>query len=145
MPRRRPCTASYNAMISGYLRNGKFYLARDLFEKMPQRNLFHGMLSFVQNGRIEGPCQLFKSKPEWDLISWNCLMGGYVKKMMLGDARQLFVPMPVITGYTQNGDMSEAKQKDCLRSLQFGMCSHGLQWYLPEISYNAMVIGFGGF
>lgn len=53
-------------MMSGYLSNGKFDLARDVFEKMPER----------------------------DLVSWNVMLSGYVRNRKLSAARALFDQMP---------------------------------------------------
>ena len=50
---------------------------------------------YDQNGRLEEARRLFESKVDWELISWNCVMGRYVKRKMLGDARRLFDHMLV--------------------------------------------------
>ncbi|KAJ6387310.1 hypothetical protein OIU78_017098 [Salix suchowensis] len=54
---------------------------------MPLKNgiSWNGLLAaYVQNGRIEDAKSLFESKMDWMLVSWNCLMGGFVRKRSVG-------------------------------------------------------------
>ncbi|OIV89728.1 hypothetical protein TanjilG_03601 [Lupinus angustifolius] len=79
---------------------------------------WNGLLAaYVQNGRVEEGRQLFESKLDWDLISWNCLMGGFVNQKRL--ARRLFEESPsrddftwasMVSGYVQNGMLDEARR-----------------------------------
>ncbi|KAK8934751.1 Pentatricopeptide repeat-containing protein [Platanthera zijinensis] len=101
-------------MISGYARHGEVALARKLFDEMPLR----------------------------DVISWNCMLSGYVMSYDLGElmeARRLFDQMPardviswntMISGYTRNGKMVEAMQ------LFGGMPERNV------ISWNTVLTGF---
>lgn len=48
--------ACWNAMITGYVKNGRLSEARKLFDRMPVRNLvsWNSMLSgYTQNGEME--------------------------------------------------------------------------------------------
>ncbi|KAK3032116.1 hypothetical protein RJ639_037420 [Escallonia herrerae] len=100
----------WNVAITNHMRNGQCESAMRLFNSMPP---------YVHNGRIEDAQRLFESKADWDVVSWNCLMGGYLKKRRLVDARQVFDRMPLrdevswntmISGYAQISELSEAKR-----------------------------------
>lgn len=59
--------------------------ARKVFDMIPKecRNsiTWNEIVSvYVQNGRVDEARSLFEANNEdnWDVISWNCLMGGYM-------------------------------------------------------------------
>jgi len=76
-------------------------------------------LRMFRMGGIEEARKLFESKDNWPLVSWNCLLGGYLRKKMLAEAKVLFHKMPVkdqvswntiISCYAQNDDLEEARK-----------------------------------
>ncbi|GJZ35140.1 pentatricopeptide repeat-containing protein [Tanacetum coccineum] len=115
---------SWNAMLSGYAQSGFVEEVRRVFDMIPDecRNSItrNGTLSaYVQNARVDEARGLFEANRDWDVISWNCLMGGYVRKRKVGDARVLFDRMvkrdevswnTMISGYAQSEDMCEARK-----------------------------------
>ncbi|WCJ42056.1 Pentatricopeptide repeat-containing protein At4g02750 [Euphorbia peplus] len=120
MPRRS--IVSYNAMISGYLMNGKFDCAREMFDKMPERDLvsWNVMLSgYVRNRDLAGARLLFEEMPKRDVVSWNAMLSGYAQGGFVVEAREIFDRMPVrnsiswnglLAAYVQNGKMEDARK-----------------------------------
>ncbi|KAG5014831.1 hypothetical protein JHK85_020967 [Glycine max] len=112
---------SWNAMLSGYVWSGHVDEARDVFDRMP-----HKSQEFRPSPGMGYLQHMFRVGDSRRLVAYlspnqtgNCLMGGYVKTNMLGDAKQLFDQMPVrdviswntmISGYEQDRDLSQARR-----------------------------------
>lgn len=140
MPRRS--SVSYNAMISGYLRNGKFNHARELFEIMPERDLFSWnvmLTGYVRNRRLGYARELFDLMPEKDVVSWNAMLSGYAQNGYVDEARNIFDRMPdknsiswngLLAAYVHNGRLHDACQLFKSKS----------DWDL--ISWNCLMGGF---
>ncbi|KAH1236121.1 Pentatricopeptide repeat-containing protein [Glycine max] len=131
---------SWNAMLSGYVWSGHVDEARDVFDRMP-----HKSQEFRPSPGMGYLQHMFRVGDSRRLVAYlspnqtgNCLMGGYVKTNMLGDAKQLFDQMPVrdviswntmISGYEQDRDLSQARR-----------------WFEEspkrEMSYNVMIPGY---
>ncbi|PWA61833.1 pentatricopeptide repeat-containing protein [Artemisia annua] len=126
---------SWILMITGCVRNGNLAAARKLFDQMPSKDAvsWNAMLSgYAQsgcveearkNGRVDEARRLFEANNEdnWDVIWWNCLMGGYEEEESgdLCEARKLFDESPVrdvytwtamASGYVQNGMEDEPRR-----------------------------------
>eukprot|EP01018_Ginkgo_biloba_P025377 Gb_18462 [translate_table: standard] len=138
----RGTVVTWNSMITKYAQNGRVEDARQLFDKMPERNVvsWNSMIAgYVQNGRVEDARQVFDSMPERDVVSWNGMIAGYVQNGRMNEGRQLFDKMPVrnvvswttmISGCAQNGRTEDARQL-------FDKMPEPNIW-----SWNAMIAGY---
>ena len=66
-------------MISGYVDNGKFDEARDLYERMPNKNVvaMTAMITgYFKEGRVEDARVLFDGIRYKDLVCWNAMITG---------------------------------------------------------------------
>lgn len=109
-------------MVAGLARNGRVDEARQVFERMPERNVvsWNAMINgYAKNMRIGEAFYLFERMPEKDLPSWNTMITGFIQNGNLSMAKKLFNEMPaknvvswttMITGYVQ-GEESEAALK----------------------------------
>eukprot|EP01018_Ginkgo_biloba_P016364 Gb_15262 [translate_table: standard] len=133
---------SWNAMITRYAKSKRIEDARQLFDRMPERNVitWTAMIAgYAQDGRIENARQLFDKMPERDVISWNAIVAGYAQNGRIDDARSLFDKMPVrnvaswnamVTGYVQNGRIENARQLFDKMSIR------------NVVSWTAMITGY---
>nr|AKH05182.1 chlororespiratory reduction 4 [Goodyera fumata] len=112
---------TWNTMICCYAASlGGINHARELFDRMPQRDLISWNLiidAYAKLGRMENAAALFKIMPAKDVISWTNLIAGYMEAGEVGLARQLFDEMPerdlitwnvMISGYVKNGSFAQA-------------------------------------
>ncbi|KAH6833296.1 Pentatricopeptide repeat superfamily protein [Perilla frutescens var. hirtella] len=121
MPSEMKNLVSWNTMISGYLKleNG-FECAKDLFDKMPERDLVSWNLLIdccAKNGKMEIARDLFDRMSKRDVVSWASMVDGYAKLGDVGAARIYFDAMPrrdvvscnaMMAGYVSNGCYQEA-------------------------------------
>ncbi|KAJ4950461.1 hypothetical protein NE237_027293 [Protea cynaroides] len=117
-------SVSWNSMIDGYGKNGSTDFAAELFDKMPKED--KNVISW--NSMIRGYAQskdglemawvLFNQMPKRDLISWNSIIDGLVKRGKLKAARELFDRMPtrdkvswviMIDGFAKFGSVDTAR------------------------------------
>ncbi|KAK6284690.1 hypothetical protein POUND7_003642 [Theobroma cacao] len=147
----RSCT-TWNAMISAYMRFGNLALARELFDKMPVRNVvsWNSMIAgFAQNGQPAMAIQLFKEmiattnlKPdEVTMVSVISVcgqlgaleMGNWVVNFIVENQIKLSISgyNTLIFMYSKCGSMKDAERifQEMKRR--------------DTISYNALVSGFG--
>ncbi|KAL6007954.1 hypothetical protein ACLOJK_033459 [Asimina triloba] len=117
-------SVSWNSMIDGYLKNGMVDAARQLFDRMgnEMRNLVscNSMISGhakTEEGLVIAR-DMFDRMPEKDLVSWNTMIDGYVKRGRLEAACELFNSMPerdvvswaiMMDGYVKSGDVVAAR------------------------------------
>ncbi|KAL5718117.1 hypothetical protein ACHQM5_011055 [Ranunculus cassubicifolius] len=142
-------SVSWNLMINGYAKCGLIDVARELFDQMPKevKNLitWNSMISaYVQSegeGQLNFAWELFSTMPERDLVSWNVMIDGCVKRAKIEVAHKLFSRMPrkdavswacMIDGYAKIGRVEEAR---CLFNI------------MPEterdvITWNALMAGY---
>ncbi|XP_057813125.2 pentatricopeptide repeat-containing protein At2g13600 [Cryptomeria japonica] len=109
-----------NSLIDMHLKCGSVVKARELFDKMPQRDTVSWnviMTGYAQNGRLDEASRLFKEMPQRNVASWNGLITGYAKDGLLHEALRLLreIPQPnvvswnaVIVGYARSGPAEKA-------------------------------------
>ncbi|XP_057864497.2 pentatricopeptide repeat-containing protein At4g02750 [Cryptomeria japonica] len=132
---------SCNSKISAFAQRGQIEDAREVFDKMPERDVvsWNAIISgYARYGRIEDARQLFEDMPERSVVSWNAMIAGYARNGNIEEAYRLFNEMPerdfiswtaMITGCYQNGKIEYARQ---------------LFDKMPErtiVSWNAMLAG----
>lgn len=86
-----------NALVDMYAKCGCVQKAREVFDKMPQRNVvtWTAMIAgYAQDGFINEALQLFKKMPQRNVISWNALIAGCTQNGFLEEALKLFREMP---------------------------------------------------
>jgi pentatricopeptide repeat protein len=109
-----------NALIDMYAKCNRMENARDVFEKMLQRDVVSWtalVAGYAQNGYIDEASRLFQIMPERNLVSWNAMIAGYLRNGHVDEAMQLFQKLPgrdvvswtaMMAGYAQNGYGMEA-------------------------------------
>eukprot|EP01018_Ginkgo_biloba_P013026 Gb_04659 [translate_table: standard] len=132
---------SSNCMITKYSKDGMIEDARQVFDKMLERNVISWtsmIAGYFENGKTDDASQLFDQMPERDVVSWTTMIAGYARNGRIEDARHIFNRMPernlvswtaMIAGYAQNGMMENALE---------------LFDKIPErtlISWNALIAG----
>ncbi|XP_077242894.1 uncharacterized protein LOC143883432 [Tasmannia lanceolata] len=72
-----------------------------------------------QRGDVEAARRLFDEMTQRNLVTWNCMISGYIKNCRLSEAQRMFDIMPrrniiswtvLLTGYTRNGMLREAQE-----------------------------------
>ncbi|KAI3717208.1 hypothetical protein L1987_68676 [Smallanthus sonchifolius] len=108
-----------NTLIHMYAKGGFFDIARNLLDKMPERDVisWNAILSaYVDNGMMDLVCRVFDEMPERNVESGNFMISGYVKDGLVVEARRVFDGMPVkdvvswnaiVTGYAHDGQFDE--------------------------------------
>eukprot|EP01018_Ginkgo_biloba_P003095 Gb_21016 [translate_table: standard] len=111
-----------NALVEMYAKCGRIHKAREIFDKMSQRNAvsWNTMIAgYVQNGHVDEALKLLRKMPKPDVVSWTTIIAGYTQNSRVDEALKLFQEMPqrdavswtvMITGYTQSGRVHEALQ-----------------------------------
>eukprot|EP01018_Ginkgo_biloba_P022027 Gb_29768 [translate_table: standard] len=109
-----------SALVDMYAKCGSIEKARDLFNKMHQRNTISWTVmiaGYVHNGCLDEASKLFQKMPDRDVVSWTAMIAGYAQNGHVDEALKLFQIMPkqdvvswtaMITGYVQNGQAEEA-------------------------------------
>ncbi|KAK6918539.1 Pentatricopeptide repeat [Dillenia turbinata] len=154
---KRDCV-SFNSMINGYVKFGMVALAHELFDSMPMEDRnsisWNTMISgYVQS--LDGflvALELFGKMPKKDVVSWNLIIGGCVKRGKMEDAYDMFRKMPVkdgvswanmIYGYGEIGKVDVARsffdempERDVIACnvmltgyVQHGYCTEALQLF----------------
>ncbi|KAK2665648.1 hypothetical protein Ddye_004222 [Dipteronia dyeriana] len=113
-------TFTLNSMINGYVKRKEIDTAWELFDEMPNREVFSWNLMISGNVSYEGSKLLeegrqFDVMPQRDCVSWNTIISGYAKNGKMEDALRLFNSMPqrdvvswnaIVSGFLQNGDVT---------------------------------------
>ncbi|XP_062086566.1 pentatricopeptide repeat-containing protein At1g08070, chloroplastic-like [Humulus lupulus] len=82
-----------NSMIRMYLEVGEVECARQLFDKMPERDVvsWNSMINgYLRIGKIELAREFFDKMPKRDLISYNAMIDGYGKSGKCELAEEIF-------------------------------------------------------
>lgn len=109
-----------SALLDMYAKCGSLYKARELFDRLSQRNVvsWNAMIAgYAQYAVFEEALRLFKEIPQPDIISWTAMVSGYAQHGVLEEALRFFKDMPqrnvvswnaMIAGFAQNGFLEEA-------------------------------------
>ncbi|XP_057865085.2 pentatricopeptide repeat-containing protein At2g13600 [Cryptomeria japonica] len=85
-----------SAVVDMYAKCGSILKAREVFDKMPQRNVisWNAMISgYAQNGILNEAWRLFKLMPQKNLASWNAMIAGYAHQGFDEEALETFEHM----------------------------------------------------
>ncbi|KAJ0984585.1 hypothetical protein J5N97_002941 [Dioscorea zingiberensis] len=133
---------NHNLEIASLGRAGKIEAARNLFDRMPSRDIVSWnaiITAYWQNNDFVESRKLFDLMPERNVVSWNSMIAACFDGGLVDEALQLFSKMPVrnvasynamISGFVRFDQVDEAER---------------IFEAMPErnvISYTAMVDGF---
>ncbi|MFS7894570.1 putative tetratricopeptide-like helical domain superfamily, DYW domain-containing protein [Helianthus anomalus] len=100
-------TFIHNRLLDVYANSGKLLDARNLFDKMPQRDTitYNAMLkAYSKMGSADDLQGLFRSIPCRDSVSYNTVIAGLATKGRVNEALEVFVEMQKegveVTGYS---------------------------------------------
>ncbi|KAJ0090437.1 hypothetical protein Patl1_13313 [Pistacia atlantica] len=85
-----------NRLLHLYAKAGKLSYARNLFDKMPKRDIFswNAMLSaYAKSGSIEDLKAVFSQMPFRDSVSYNTVIAGFASKSCSHEALEIFLRM----------------------------------------------------
>lgn len=109
-----------NAKISALSRAGNIEAARQLFDKMPVRDVvsWNALLTgYWKNGFFSESKKLFDSMPERNVVSWNTMIAGCIENHLIDEGLLYFDMMPrrnvaswnaMISGFVKYGRVEEA-------------------------------------
>ncbi|KAH9303518.1 hypothetical protein KI387_043880 [Taxus chinensis] len=109
-----------NALLDVYAKYGSPHKARQLFDKMTQKDVISWTAMatrYVQNGVLNEALRLFEEMPQRNVVSWNATISGYAQNGVLDKALRIFEKMPqrnmvswtaMIARYAQNGFVEKA-------------------------------------
>ncbi|XP_057860967.1 putative pentatricopeptide repeat-containing protein At1g68930 [Cryptomeria japonica] len=85
-----------SSLIDMYAKCGRIRKARELFDKMPQRNIvsWTAMISgYAEHGVLDEALTLFKKSPQQDIISWTAMIAGFAHNGFVEKALETFKQM----------------------------------------------------
>eukprot|EP01018_Ginkgo_biloba_P001598 Gb_35887 [translate_table: standard] len=127
----RGCQSDFfvgNSLVDIYAKCGRMDYARQMFDKMPQRNVvsWNAMIAgYAQNRCVDEALKLFQKMPERDVISWTAIIAGYAQNGQGEQALKFFQQMQ-LAGVTPNSKTFASVLPACsnLAALQQGMEIH---------------------
>eukprot|EP01018_Ginkgo_biloba_P009799 Gb_07723 [translate_table: standard] len=84
------------ALVDMYVKCGSIKHAREVFDKMPRRNVvsWTAMIAgYAQIGSVDEAQKLFEKMPERNVVSWNAMIAGYTQNEFWVEALKLFQKM----------------------------------------------------
>lgn len=128
-----------NHLINMYAKGGSIEYARQVFDKMSQRNVFSWntmIAGYINYGSVEYARHLFDKMLHRDVVSWNTIIAGYALKGQGEEAFKLFSKMQhdgiepdrftfssVISASVNLSDIQQGKQVHA-HIIQAGFDSH---------------------
>eukprot|EP01018_Ginkgo_biloba_P026248 Gb_03927 [translate_table: standard] len=114
-----------SALVDMYAKCGSIKNARDVFDKMLDRNVvsWNAMIAgYTEYGQVGEAIKLFQEMPEQNVVSWNVMIAGYAHNGYFNEALKLFQQMQ-LTGVKPNSDTFASVLQACasLASLCLGM------------------------
>ncbi|XP_057818466.2 putative pentatricopeptide repeat-containing protein At3g23330 [Cryptomeria japonica] len=85
-----------SSLVNMYAKCGSIQKARELFDKMPQRDMlsWNAMIAgYAQNGVLGEALRIFEEMPEPDTVSWNAIVAGYAQHGFVDKALEAFKKM----------------------------------------------------
>ncbi|XP_057830928.2 pentatricopeptide repeat-containing protein At2g13600 [Cryptomeria japonica] len=85
-----------NALVDMYAKCGSIHKARELFDKMPQKNVVSWtamVAGYAQNGVLDEAMRIFKEMPQRNVVSWNAMIAGYEQNGFAEKALETFKQM----------------------------------------------------
>lgn len=85
-------------MIRGYFLNGNYENAVNLFDRMPERDVFSNntmIAGLMQFGDVDGAKRVFDGMIFKDVVTWNSMVAGYIRNAMIDEAVRVFDGMPL--------------------------------------------------
>ncbi|XP_057854815.2 pentatricopeptide repeat-containing protein At2g13600 [Cryptomeria japonica] len=85
-----------NALVDMYAKCGRVDKARELFDRMPQRDIisWNAMISgYTQNGILDEALRLFEEMPRRNVLSWTAMIAGYAQHGLVEKAIETFKQM----------------------------------------------------
>ncbi|XP_059066116.1 pentatricopeptide repeat-containing protein At2g22070 [Cryptomeria japonica] len=85
-----------NALVDMYAKCGRIYKARELFDKMTQKNVVSWtamVAGYAQNGVLDEALTLFQEMPQRNVVSWNAMIAGFVQNGFVEKALEIFQQM----------------------------------------------------
>eukprot|EP01018_Ginkgo_biloba_P001467 Gb_24928 [translate_table: standard] len=85
-----------NALVDMYAKCGSIEYARNIFDKMHQRDVISWtamIAGYAQNGYVEEALKLFRKMPERNVVSWTALIAGYAQNGSSEEALTIFRQM----------------------------------------------------
>ncbi|KAI3801977.1 hypothetical protein L1987_30097 [Smallanthus sonchifolius] len=134
-------TFIHNRLLDVYANSGKLSDARNLFDKMPQRDIFtyNAMLkAYSKTGSVDDLQGLFKSIPCRDSVSYNTVIAGLGTKGCAREALEMFVKMQK-QGFEVTGHTYVSVLNACSRGFDLG---RGKQVHGKIVACGLMCNGF---
>ncbi|XP_054812820.1 pentatricopeptide repeat-containing protein At1g31430 isoform X3 [Prosopis cineraria] len=114
-----------NALVDMYCKGGCVSMAREIFDKMPVKNVvcWTSMINgYVNCGQLDEAQHLFEKSPTRDIVLWTAMINGYVQFNCFDEAVALFQEMQMrkikpdkfivvtlLTGCAQLGALEQGK------------------------------------
>ncbi|CAN8270754.1 unnamed protein product [Cochlearia groenlandica] len=131
-----------NRLIDAYAKCGSLEDARQVFDEMPQRNVFTWntlVTALTKLGFLDEADSLFRTMPERDQCTWNSMVSGFAQHDRIKEARLMFDSLPVrnvvaetsmISGYAMASSIKAA------RLMFTKMTERNI------VSWNALIAGY---
>ncbi|KAL7590434.1 hypothetical protein Lser_V15G39202 [Lactuca serriola] len=134
-------TFIHNRLLDVYAKSGKLLDAQNLFDKLPQRDIFtyNAMLkAYSKTGSVDELQRLFIDMPSRDFVSYNTVIAGLASRGLARDALKVFVKMQK-EGFQATGHTYVSVLNACSRVLDL---RHGKQVHGKIIACGLLSNGF---